>query len=96
MGYDALRPGAAPLGLRAEGASRPGQDVVAVIESMRGARSVHEEPDILGSDVRIADTQQAKGRARLACKVDTVEVGLQGEHARGDLDAEIWRRWAAG
>ncbi len=45
-------------------------EVVAVIESMNGARFVHDRLELAGWDVRIADALKAKGLAPLACKTD--------------------------
>ena len=47
-----------------------GEPVLAVIESMSGARFVHDELELAGWDVRIADAYKAKGLAPLACKTD--------------------------
>jgi transposase len=46
------------------------EPVRAVIESMTGARFVHDTLEQLGWDVRIADAQKVKGLAPLACKTD--------------------------
>jgi hypothetical protein len=40
--------------------------VLAVIESMSGARFVHDQLELAGWDVRIADAQKARGLAPLA------------------------------
>ena len=50
-----------------------GQPVRAVIESMTGARFVHDTLEQLGWDVLIADAQRVKGLAPLACKTDRVD-----------------------
>ena len=47
-----------------------GEPVRAVIESMNGARFVHDRLEQLGLDVLIADAQKVKGLAPLACKTD--------------------------
>ena len=44
--------------------------VRAVIESMSGARFVHDTLEKLGWDVLIADAQKVKGLAPLACKTN--------------------------
>jgi transposase len=44
--------------------------VRAVIESMNGARFVHDTLEELGWEVLIADAQKVKGLAPLACKTD--------------------------
>src|SRR5438876_7721021 len=65
-------------------------DVVAVIESMNGARFVHDQLELQGWDVRIADAAKAKGLAPLACKTDAIDAGVLAELARRDLVPEIW------
>jgi transposase len=47
-----------------------GQPVCAVIESMTGARMVHDTLEAQGWSVEIADAQKVKGLAPLACKTD--------------------------
>ena len=64
--------------------------VVAVIESMSGARFVHDELERSGWDVRIADALKARGLAPLACKTDTIDCWVLAELARRDLIPEIW------
>jgi len=66
------------------------QPVLAVIESMTGARFVHDQLELAGWDVRIADAQRAKGIAPLACKTDRVDAWVLAELARRDLVPEIW------
>jgi transposase len=65
-------------------------DVVAVIESMSGARFVHDELELHGWDVRIADALKARGIAPLACKTDTIDTWVLAELARLELVPEIW------
>ena len=48
--------------------------VRAVIESMNGARFVHDTLEELGWDVLIADAQKVKGLAPLACKTDKIDA----------------------
>jgi transposase len=48
--------------------------VLGVIESMTGARFVHDRLEQLGWDVRIADAQKVKGLAPLACKTDRIDA----------------------
>ena len=48
--------------------------VRAVIESMNGARFVHDTLEELGWEVLIADAQKVKGLAPLACKTDKIAV----------------------
>jgi transposase len=65
-------------------------EIVAVIESMSGARFVHDELELQGWDVRIADALKARGIAPLACKTDTIDTWLLAELARLELVPEIW------
>jgi len=67
-----------------------GDRVLAVIESMSGARFVHDELELAGWDVRIADAAKARGIAPLACKTDTIDTWVLAELARLDLVPEIW------
>lgn len=67
-----------------------GGPVLAVIESMSGARFVHDELELAGWDVRIADAYKAKGLAPLACKTDKIDCWVLAELARRDLVPEIW------
>jgi transposase len=64
--------------------------VVAVIESMSGARFVHDQLELGGWDVRIADAVKARGIAPLACKTDTIDTWVLAELARLELVPEIW------
>ncbi len=66
------------------------QPVLAAIESMTGARFVHDQLELAGWDVRIADAQRAKGIAPLACKTDRIDAWVLAELARRDLVPEIW------
>lgn len=67
-----------------------GGSVLAAIESMTGARFVHDQLELAGWDVRIADAQRAKGIAPLACKTDRIDAWVLAELARRDLVPEIW------
>jgi transposase len=66
------------------------REVIAVIESMNGARFVHDRLELAGWDVRIADALKAKGLAPLACKTDKIDAWVLAELARRDLVPEIW------
>jgi transposase len=66
------------------------EGVLAVIESMSGARFVHDELELHGWDVRIADAAKARGIAPLACKTDTIDTWVLAELARLGLVPEIW------
>ena len=65
-------------------------EVLAVIESMTGARFVHDQLELQGWDVRIADAMKARGIAPLACKTDRIDCWVLAELARRDLIPEIW------
>jgi transposase len=64
--------------------------VLAVIESMSGARFVHDQLELAGWDVRIADAARARGLAPLACKTDRIDCWVLAELARRNLIPEIW------
>ena|SRR5919109_704383 len=66
------------------------EPVLAVIESMTGARFVHDQLELAGWDVRIADAVKARGLAPLACKTDKIDCWVLAELARRDLIPEIW------
>jgi len=67
-----------------------GEGVRAVIESMTGARHVHDTLEAHGVDVRVADVIKAKGLAPLACKTDRIDAWVLAELSRRDLIPEIW------
>jgi hypothetical protein len=46
---------------------------------------VHDQLELAGWDVRIADAQRAKGIAPLACKTDRIDAWVLAELARRDL-----------
>ena len=62
----------------------------AAIESMNGARFVHDRLELAGWQVEIADAQKAKGLAPLACKTDRIDAWVLAELARRDLVPAIW------
>jgi transposase len=64
--------------------------VLAVIESMSGARFVHDQLERAGWDVRIADALKARGLAPLACKTDRIDCRVLAELGRLDLIPEVW------
>src|ERR671923_2849517 len=66
------------------------EGVLAVIESMSGARFVHDQLELAGWDVRIADALKARALAPLACKTDRIDCWVLAELARLDLVPEIW------
>src|SRR6266542_3930564 len=65
-------------------------EVVAVVETMNGARFVHDQLELAGWDVRIADAQRARALAPLACKTDRIDAWVLAELARRDLIPEVW------
>jgi len=64
--------------------------VRAVIESMNGARFVHDTLELAGWDVEIADAVKVKGLAPLACKTDRIDAFVLAELSRRDLVPAIW------
>jgi transposase len=66
------------------------QPVSAVIESMNGARFVHDVLERCGWDVQIADAVKVKGLAPLACKTDRIDAWVLAELSRRDLVPAIW------
>ena len=71
-------------GLRglSERLDRHGQPIRAAIESMNGARFVHDRLELAGWQVEIADAQKVKGLAPLACKTDRIDAWVLAELAR--------------
>ena len=77
--------------------ARPGETdravrepVRAVIESMTGARFVHDTLEQLGWEVLIADAQKVKGLAPLACKTDMIDARVLAVLSHRDLVPAIW------
>lgn len=68
----------------------PGRPVRAVIESMTGARFVHDQLELAGWDVQIADAQRVKGLAPLTAKTDRIDAFVLAELSRRDLIPAIW------
>ena len=64
--------------------------VRAVIESMNGARFVHDTLEERGWEVLIADAQKVKGLAPLACKTDKIDARVLAELSWRDLVPAIW------
>ncbi|HEU0303362.1 MAG TPA: transposase [Gaiellaceae bacterium] len=69
---------------------RHGQPVRAAIESMNGARFVHDQFELAGWEVEIADAQKVKGLAPLACKTDRIDAWVLAELCRRELVPAIW------
>jgi transposase len=73
---DGLRSLATTLGL---------SPVRAAVESMTGARFVHDQLELHGWDVEVADAAKVKGLAPLACKTDKIDAWVLAELCRRDL-----------
>ncbi len=79
-------------GLRglADRLQRHRQPIRAAIESMNGARFVHDQLELRGLDVQIADALRVKGLAPLACKTDRIDAWVLAELSRRELVPAIW------
>ncbi len=86
----ATPPDADGLHRLSERVARHGAPVRAAIESMNGARFVHDRLELAGWQVEIADAQKVKGLAPLACKTDRIDAWVLAELARRDLVPAIW------
>src|SRR5271169_6033666 len=69
---------------------RYGEPVRAAIESMNGARFVHDTLERLGWEVEVADAAKVKGLAPLACKTDRIDAWVLAELSRRELVPAIW------
>src|SRR5215210_5602577 len=67
-----------------------GEPVVGVIESMTGARFVHDTLESLGWPVEIADAARVKGLAPLAAKTDKIDSRVLAVLSQRDLVPAIW------
>jgi transposase len=67
-----------------------GEPVWAVIESMTGARFVHDTLEQAGWAVEIADAQKVKGLAPLACKTDRIDSRVLATLSQRDLVPALW------
>src|SRR5438309_3615076 len=83
-------PDAGGLASLAHRVGGPGGRVAAVVESMNGARFVHDQLELRGWDVAIADAVKVKGFAPLACKTDKIDAWVLAELSRRDLVPAIW------
>src|ERR671931_1650168 len=70
--------------------ARHGEPIRAALESMNGARFVHDQLERAGWQVEIADAQRVKGLAPLACKTDRIDAFVLAELARRELVPAIW------
>jgi transposase len=66
-----------------------GEPVRATIESMNGARFVHDTLEFAGWEVLIADAQRVRGLAPLAAKTDKIDARVLAELTRRALVPEI-------
>ena len=66
------------------------EPVRGVVESMNGARFVHDELVSYGWEVLVADAQRVKGLAPLACKTDKIDARALAELSFRDLVPAIW------
>jgi transposase len=66
------------------------EPVRGVVESMNGARFVHDELVAHGWEVLVADAQKVKGLAPLACKTDKIDARVLAELSVRDLVPAIW------
>jgi transposase len=66
------------------------QPVHAALESMTGARFVHDQLELAGWEVEIADAARVKGLAPLACKTDRIDAWVLAELSRRELVPAIW------
>jgi transposase len=93
---DRAEAGAAPPdadGLRGLAArlARHGEPICAAIESMNGARFVHDTLELYGwAVVCVADAQRVRGIAPLATKSDRVDAWVLAELSRLELVPAIW------
>ena len=67
-----------------------GQPVTAAIESMTGARFVHDQLELRGWEVQVADAVKVKGLAPLAAKTDKIDAWVLAELSRRELVPAIW------
>jgi transposase len=74
----ATTPDVAGLARLVQRVARYRQPVSAAIESMTGARFVHDQLERLGWTVDIADALKVKGLAPLACKTDRIDARVFG------------------
>jgi transposase len=85
-----VAPDAGGLRILAERVRRLGEPVRAAIESMTGARFVHDTLEHYGWEVEIADAQKVKGLAPLACKTDRIDARVLAVLSQRELVPAIW------
>jgi len=86
----AVRPDVDALRTLAQRMARHHQPITAVVESMNGARFVHDILEQAGWEVELADALKVKGLAPLAAKTDRIDARVLAELARRDLVPAIW------
>jgi len=86
----AVSPDASALRTLVRRVAAEGEPVRAAIESMNGARFVHDSLEFAGWDVLIADAQRVRGLAPLAAKTDKIDARVLAELTRRALVPEIW------
>jgi hypothetical protein len=84
----AVRPDADALETLAVHILWHGQEVSAAIESMTGARFVHDTLEFAGWDVAIGEAAKVKGIAPLAARTDKIDTRVLAELARASRLAE--------
>src|SRR3954465_15527388 len=67
-----------------------GGPVAAVIESMNGARFVHDQLELCGWQVEIADAVKVKGVAPLASRTDKIDPWVRAELSLWVLGRPTW------
>ena len=77
-------------GLRLLAGRFAGEEVTAVIESMTGARFVHDRLEEAGWTVEIADAARVKALASVAAKTDRIDARLLATLSQRDLVPAIW------
>jgi transposase len=70
--------------------ARHREPIQAAIESMNGARFVHDRLELHGWEVEIADARRVKGLAPLACKTDQIDAWVLAELCRREMVPAIW------
>ena len=77
-------------GLRGLAARFPGERVRAVVESMTGARFVHDTLEDCGWVVEIADAARVKALAPLTAKTDRIDARVLADLSYRDLIPAVW------
>jgi len=60
-------------------------EVLGALESMNGARFVHDALELAGWSVELADAQKVNGLAPLACRTDRIDARVLADPSRRDL-----------